>query len=120
MQECLSCRAQFKDFKELAIHIATSKTGHAKGKKWAARYLLKVKYLDSKKDKPLRGILTDQEKQNKQACKDEISGKLDMVTTICPLCNQRALQSLPVEYTVCPQVWKVKGMFVIYCEYCRK
>jgi hypothetical protein len=120
MPECLSCHQNFKDWAELALHISTSKSNHRKGKKWAAGVLLNVKKLNKKKDAPQRIALTEQEKENKADCKEELSGRESVVVTICPSCKQKSSQSIPTEYVESNTVWKSRGLLVINCFNCRK
>lgn len=120
--ECHACHAWFEDYTELALHISSEKTGHRKGKKWAASLLLKVRQLDSKKDMKERTPLSEEDKENRREIQRsvELSGAKYMVNTICPKCKSRHAETLEVEYVRSPLAWKtLQGTLIILCARCR-
>ncbi len=119
MVSCHSCNNHFEGYQELAIHIASSKTGHRKGKKWAAGYLLKLKYLNSKKDNHGRSLLTKTEKENKKDMARAVSGETTVTVTVCPHCHRKKQQILPVEFSESRLAWREKDCLVVLCQPCR-
>jgi hypothetical protein len=118
---CLSCHKSLEDYKSLALHIASEKKGHRRGKKWAARYLTNVRILDRKKDKPEGRIpLTDEEKAVKASAFREVSGEVESRLCVCPHCKQGHPETLEVEFAKGTDTWKVKtGLPVVMCAGCR-
>jgi len=119
MVSCHSCNNQFDGYKDLALHIASTKKGHRKGKKWAASYLLKVNALNSKKDNYGRSQLTEVEKENKKEMGREISGETMVVDTSCPNCKRKSPQILPVEFGRSSIAWRDNKYMVVLCSSCR-
>ena len=122
--ECHTCHITFPDYHALAVHISSNKKGHARGKKWAAKFLL-VNGLSAKnrlgKIQTERTPLTDQQKENIEDCQRELSGETELVKTICPnaKCRRITTQHIPVEHAQEPLAWRSAGTLVIQCEYCR-
>ncbi len=117
MTICRSCGQSFGDYKELAVHIASSKKGHRKGKLWAAKYLTRVNSLDRKKlaeHKPL----TEADKENKQSTIRELSGEVENVLAVCPHCHKGHREVLPVEFTQNLEAWREKNCVVVLCQSC--
>ncbi len=117
MPMCLSCNKTCADFKELAIHIQSSKKGHRKGKRWAAKYILRVRSLDKKK---LNGrmSLTKEQKDNRKDTIRELSGKNEKVVTYCPRCKSPKGGLMPIEFTQSKVAWRIKDKLVVVCEIC--
>ncbi len=113
---CHSCGAIFADYKELALHILSSRKEHRKGKKWASKYIM----LRGKRDKPdfQRTPLTEEQKESKKEMKRELSGENKTGLVFCPHCKTNHQQSLPVEYVDSPTAWRIKKMLVILCSGC--
>ncbi len=117
---CFCCNQTFEDYNALALHISLAKKGHKKSKKWAAKYILKVKILNRKKDIQGRIPLTKEDKQNKMSTERIISGELEYVDTICPFCKQRYRQQLPIEFTRSHYTWRTtQGTLRVSCPNCR-
>lgn len=121
MPQCHSCGDIFPDWKALADHIATSKTGHRKGKKWAAKIRM-VNSLSAKarygKKNFERTPLTEEQKEAKELSQRELSGEIEVVTTVCPKCKHQAHQVLPVEFTQNNHAWRIKALLPVFCEGC--
>jgi hypothetical protein len=119
MPTCISCHAEFPDFKELALHISCSKTGHRKGKRWAAKYIaingLSAKAKGQKYD---RIALTADQKESKKDCRVTISGINKVADTVCPKCKLKLRQLLPVEYVQSPMAWRKENRLAILCVGC--
>ena len=124
MPACLSCHSPFADYKELAVHIAGEKKGHRKGKKWASRYLLRVKALDRKVSKQDRdgGVpLTEEQQETKSKLFREVSGEVETVLTVCPHCKQGHQETLMIEFSQGVDTWKGRtGLPVVMCSGCRE
>ena len=118
---CHSCGDFFEDYTELAQHISSAKTKHRKGKKWAAKYLLRVNFLNQKRDLKPRTPLTEQQKENRVSTFVELSGQNEIVSTFCSHCKSRTRQALPIEYTRSNTAWRNKqGTLVVSCPTCQK
>ena len=119
---CRYCHhAAFADYATLAQHVAAERKGHRGGKKWAARYLTRVNFLNQKRDLKPRTPLTEQEKENRVSTFVELSGQNEIVTTLCSHCKSRTRQSLPIEYTRSNTAWRNKqGILVVSCPTCQK
>ena len=120
---CNSCGEWFDDYTELARHIAGAKTGHKKGKKWAAKYLLRVNQLNSKKEYEDKIPLSEEDKQNRRELMNiQLSGQKKMVNTMCPHCKKAHAEALEVEYANSPFAWKSpQGSFImVLCAGCRR
>jgi len=114
---CHSCIATFADYKELALHISSSRKGHRSGKRWAAKYIA-INMLSAEKrngKKTTRTPLTETEKENKLDSKRELSGKHETVVTICPQCKKGQRQLLPEEFTSSPLAWRIKDCLAVLC-----
>lgn len=118
MPLCIACKQAFGDYKELALHIQSSKKGHRKGKKWAANYMLKVRQLDQKKQINGRVPLTEEQKENKKSLVRELSGEEEYAITFCPHCKRGHREILPVEFSKSRDAWRVKDKLVVLCEGC--
>lgn len=122
--QCNSCGQFFDEFTDLARHISESpKRTHKYGRKWAAKLLLQVRRLDSKKDFKERTPLSEEDKENRREIQRSIqlSGAKSMVNTICPKCKTRHAEALEVEYVRSPLAWKtIQGTLLIMCAGCRR
>lgn len=116
---CHSCNQGFPDYGELAKHIASSKKGHRKGKKWAAKYLLRTRELNKKKEMKGRVALTEAEKENKKDTVRELSGETTIVETYCPHCKRKSRQIMPMEFGESGNAWKIGGCLAVLCNSCR-
>ena len=115
---CHSCNLSFVDYKELALHISTSRKGHRQGKKWAAKYMMKVRALDKRNNGGGRSPLTEDDKENKKNTRRELSGDNEHVATFCPHCRKKTKQVLPIEYTRSNEAWRLKDYLVVLCQNC--
>ncbi len=118
MPFCHSCKKPFADFKELALHIISSKKGHRHGKRWAAKYLLKVRQLDKRKELNGRTPMTEEQKENKRNLERELSGENEFVITYCPHCKSLKKQPMPIEFTQSGEAWREKDKLVVLCPSC--
>ena len=94
-----------------------------KGKKWAAKYLLRVNQLNSKKEYEDKIPLSEEDKQNRRELMNiQLSGQKKMVNTMCPHCKKAHAEALEVEYANSPFAWKsTKGSFImVLCAGCRR
>ena len=121
MPSCRYCdHLPFPDWHELALHITQSKKGHSRGKKWAASVLTNVNQLNQKKDLPQRVPLTDEEKAAKKDSRQELSGGMVTVLTLCPKCNKVTHQAVPVEFAQSKRAWRAtNGTLFILCIRCK-
>ncbi len=120
MPECRSCFQDFPDFKTLAIHISGEKRGHAKGKKWAAKYLL-VNGLSAKQrfEHKERVALTEDEKDARDNAHLELSGETKMVYAYCTACRRKYPRVVEVEYVTSQTALRGgDGTLMITCENC--
>lgn len=115
---CHSCQKVFEDYKELALHIQSNKKGHRKGKKWAARYIMRVRQLDKKKELNGRVPMTEEQKENRRDNVRELSGETEQLLTICPHCKKGHRELLPVEFSQSRDAWQVKDRLVVLCPIC--
>ncbi len=113
---CHSCKMGFADYEALALHISSSKKGHRKGKKWAAKYLMRS-LLQKQNNHQSKG-LTEDEKASKKEVERVLSGSNESVITFCPQCHNRQKQVLPIEYTRSENAWKIKDSLVVPCSDC--
>ena len=112
---CNSCGEWFDDYTELARHIAGAKTGHKKGKKWAAKYLLRVNQLNSKKEYEDKIPLSEEDKQNRRELMNiQLSGQKKMVNTMCPHCKKELTE---VHYQEIKQDLGKRCMY--FCPECK-
>lgn len=119
---CRVCGEAFGEWTDLAKHIVKLKdVKHKKGRRWALKFLSNAKYLNQKKDAPVRTKLTEQDKDNKTSTIRELSGENEIVNTVCPglRCHLKGRAALPVEHAGNPDAWKIGDRFVIYCNACR-
>lgn len=117
MPSCHSCNKSFESYHDLALHISTSKKGHRRGKKWAAKFLL----LNGKRDRPTnKGSQGEVSQEARDSTKRELSGETENVLTICPKCKQGHREVLPVEYSQSPTAWQIKGILSVLCAAHRK
>jgi hypothetical protein len=118
--ECNACHDFFEDYGELAQHIAGQKKGHRKGKIWAAKFLLKVRKLDARKDLKERVPLSEEDKENRRELRVELSGVTKMTNTQCPKCKSPHAEALEIEYVKSPLIWATsRGTPLILCARCR-
>jgi len=120
-ETCHSCGDVFEDFHALALHISSSRKGHRKGKRWAAKYLAgrtlrpEIKRIAENPDHEN----TEFGEENRANAKREISGDNEYTQTICPNCHIPARQLIPVEYIQSDNAWREKGVLVLDCQGCR-
>ncbi len=116
---CHSCQAEFDDYEALAKHISSSKQGHRKGKRWAANYLLKSRALNQKKlfnSSPL----TQEDRENRESTKREISGETEWILTVCPHCKKGHREQLPREFIESSVAWRTsRGTLIVNCSACQ-
>ncbi len=118
--QCFCCGATFEDYAELAKHVSASKKGHRKSKKWAADYMLKTRQLNQKRDLPQRIPLTEEQKDNYQETKRELSGEYENVICLCPRCKLGHREQVPTEYSHSEQAWRSpKGTLMMICQRCK-
>ncbi len=115
---CHSCSQPFADYRELAQHIASSKKGHKKGKRWAAKYLLNVSFLNRRENYG-HSELTEADKENKREMVRILSGETTVVETLCPHCHRKSRQIIPIEYGESNKVWRNNGCLVVLCQSCK-
>jgi hypothetical protein len=106
----------FADWKELAMHISTSKKGHRAGKRWAARYIVGNR-LKAKKEQ-VRIPLTAEQKATKEDLRRELSGATEFVDTLCLKGKHIVRQCLPLEYAHSKDAHRVQGYLVMMCATC--
>lgn len=116
--KCLSCRCGFESYQELAVHISASKTGHRRGKKWAAKYL--SRHVINKRDNNLRvgSPLTPADIINKKENRRVLSGDQRYAETTCPQCRKPSSAVLEAEYATSPQAWRIGGRLAMMCVGC--
>ncbi len=115
---CNSCGKVCEDYQELAIHISTSKTGHKKGKRWAASYINRHVINKRTIDFSNRTPLTVQDIKNREESKRELSGVQVAANTVCPKCKHPSCAVLEVEHVESPQAWRISGRLAKMCESC--
>lgn len=118
MPTCNSCHREFDDFRTLALHIAHEKRGHQRGKKWAAKYLLKP----IQRELPKRTPLTEEEKElleeSKQDCKRELSGITKVVQAFCLKCKRFYPRVVEIEYIQSDYALRRGNTLLITCDSC--
>jgi hypothetical protein len=116
--KCLSCGKECEDYQELALHISSSKTGHKKGKRWAARYL--SRHVVNKVTREFYGgtPLTAEDKQSKEDTKRVLSGQQRVADTVCPKCRHPSREVLEAEYVSSSQAWRIQGKLAKMCTGC--
>ena len=119
-ESCRTCGKTCENFTELAQHIIEERETHRKGYKWASSFLLKVNFLNQKKDPPQGRIpLDEQEKQNKIDAQREISGITRKQICACPNCRQTFTEKLPVEFAQSPMAWRSNNALMVNCGSCK-
>ena len=117
---CKACGLSFDSWRDLAKHISRQKDRlHNRGKKWAAKVIMKQRQLDSKRDLQPRIPLTAEQREAKKDTRRELSGEIEQVKTICPQCKHSRTAILPIEYTQSDIAWKKNDRFVVMCNACR-
>jgi len=116
--KCLSCGDDFESYQELAVHISASKTGHRRGKKWAAKYL--SRHVINKRDNNFSkgSPLTTEDIKNKRENRRVLSGEQRYAETICPKCRKPNRAVVEVEHATSPQAWRIGGRLVRVCANC--
>ncbi len=117
MPLCLSCQKVCADYKELALHIQSSKKGHRKGKRWAAKYMMRVRQLN-KRELNGRVPLTEEQKEARASIFRELSGETEYALAVCPHCHKGHREVLPVEFRQSQDAWRVKDKLVVLCATC--
>ncbi len=115
---CNSCGQLFAGYQELALHISTSKTGHRKGKRWAAKYISRHVINKHKFDFNGRTPLTTEQKMNKEDTKRVLSGGQRYAETVCPKCKIRGQTAMEEEFASSPQAWRIGGRLAVMCDGC--
>jgi len=116
--KCLSCGDDFESYQELALHISASKTGHRRGKKWAAKYL--SRHVINKRQNNFSGgrSLSVEDIKNKSDNRRILSGEQIYTETICPKCRKPNRAVLEAEYAASPQAWRIDGRLAVVCVGC--
>ena len=124
---CHYCPATFENFKELAKHIIASKKvglhSNRKSQAWAKKFLMNKDFLDRKVSMNQGGgriALTEEQKQNKEDIKRELSGQTKYVKTKCPKCKTLGFDFVEVEHLIEPFIWTENERILKNCEVCRK
>jgi hypothetical protein len=127
---CRTCQKPCEDWGELADHILKcckiKGNPHNKdrsGKMWAKRYVHKNainKLMKIGREFNPPTPLTDGQREAKQDSRRELSGKVELVNTLCIKGKHNAQQLLPVEYTRSPQAWRENGILVVICDGCKR
>lgn len=118
MTLCHSCDKSFPDYRELALHILSTKKGHRKGRRWAAKYLSHLNALARKELNHGRSELTEADRENKRSTIRVLSGESVFVEALCPHCKRKSRQNLPIEYAESKEAWRSKGSLVVLCQSC--
>ena len=116
--KCLSCGKECEDYKELALHISSSKKGHRKGKKWAARYINKNVINKRKVEFNGRIALTTEQKISKEDTRRKLSGNMEYANVVCPKCERTNRPLLEVEYVNNSQAWRIRDRLAKLCNSC--
>ena len=116
--KCLSCPQEFGSYQELALHISSSKTGHRRGKRWAAKYISRHVINKRRRDISGRSPATVKDIKNKEDTRRELSGKQMVADTICPKCHKSSRVMLEAEYITSPQAWRLQWRLVKICVIC--
>ena len=116
MTTCHTCHKEFENFKELALHI--SRVKHKKGRKWAANFIMKVQERPEIKKVAENPdyVPTEYGDENRRNAKRELSGENEYAPTICPTCDRKSRQLLPVEFIHNSQAWQINGVYVVSCK----
>lgn len=118
---CHSCQQDFPDYESLAKHISSSKKGHQKGKRWASHYLLKTRALNLKKQPFTSNPLTQEDKENRESTKRDLSGETEYILAVCPMCKKGHREQLPIEFVESPMAWRTsKGTLIVNCSICQR
>lgn len=118
--KCNSCGETFETYKDLAIHIMSSKKGHRQGKIWASKYLSKQRILDRKVSMQSRNHspFTEQDRENRREAERVLSGNIANTRTICPKCKSLGIYQFPIEHTESKEAWRIGGSLVKLCIRC--
>lgn len=121
MTTCHTCHAELADYKELALHISTTK-GHRKGKKWAANFLMKVNERPEIKKIAVNPDYEPTEfgDENRANAKRELSGDQEYAGTVCPNCRRISRELLPVEFVHSNTAWRIGDKLAVNCGNCRR
>jgi hypothetical protein len=122
MITCHSCNYVCEEYKDLAKHVVANKVNHRKGYKWASAFLLKVDFLNHKKDMPTgRVAYTEEQKESRLEIIRQLSGEMRKAVAVCPICKTNHRNELPIEYFVSGRAWRTdRGLLVLCCERCKK
>ncbi len=112
----------FPDYKELAKHVIKFSKTHRGGVMWAKKFLTNDKYLNKKlaKKEALKKMgqmpaATEEQIDTLARTRRELSGKTEMVTTICLDGKHAVAQLLPIEFTQSPTAFKIQGYLPVKC-----
>ena len=64
--------------------------------------------------------LTEQDKENREACVRDTSGKMVVTQVFCPNCKRLSRFPVEKEHVENLLAWRVNNMIVIKCECCNK
>jgi hypothetical protein len=113
--KCNICGTIYPTWEDLARHIWSNKETHGKSKKFAAKVLASVNKREYSQRTPMSAEI-------KQIAKDtvrEISGKTELVRTVCPNCKRVEEQKIEVEYLK-DRAWRnSNGTLIVNCQGCR-
>ena len=119
MPDCKTCCLPFEDWPKLVDHILDNKSIHPKySVKFALSYKLKHAMFEPAKKQEGRIPLTEQEKENKIDTQRQLSGEMQIVKTLCPSCNAKPYQNLPIEFVQSPYAWRKNELLVTCCNRC--
>ncbi len=113
---CISCGKVCEDYRELASHIAGSKKGHRKGKRWAAQYL--SRHVLNKREYNNRTPMTAEQKTTKDDIMRIVSGEQRVADTVCPKCKKPSRAVFEIEYAESSSAWRIGGRLVKMCDGC--
>ena len=116
--KCSSCGQEVGSYLELALHILSSKTGHRRGRRWAAKYI--SRHVINKRERNISGRspATVKDIKNKEDTRRELSGEQMVADTICPNCHRSSRVVLEAEYINSPQAWRLQWRLVKMCVTC--
>jgi hypothetical protein len=121
-EQCHSCKQNFADFRELAVHIMSTKKGHKKGRTWAAKFLagntLRIELKRAPVDPDHEN--TEYGDENRRNAVRELSGENEYANTICPHCKRVGRSLIEVEHINSEFAVKVNGRYFISCQSCTK
>jgi hypothetical protein len=115
---CRECHILFKSWNELAKHIVANQDSHpSKSVVFAYHVLSEV---DNVREFKPRMPMSNELRQTIKECVRELSGEMEVVTTICPNCMKLERQSIEVEF-IQDRVWRTSnGTLVICCSDCKR